>query len=70
MLSDKARAVEDLVSSVGWEYVKSYLQEAIDLYTTNLLSCELEDVMFYRGKVEALKGLLCYIESVKEEEEE
>ncbi len=62
----KASVLEELTTTKGWEFIKTYITGRIQEFTTKAIVSgfkDMEEYQFYRGEVSGLRTLLIEIEN-------
>ena len=57
--------IENMLSSDGWQHVKSFIDDRILDHKNQLQTCALEDVMKHRHKIEAYTSIYTQINSLQ-----
>lgn len=63
-------AIQDLISSNGWQYVESFIKNRVDDCKAKLVTCKLDEVMDNRSKIIAYGTIDSFIKEALEDPEE
>lgn len=57
-----AELMREMVDSEAWQCVEGYIKDRIEDHKKQLMTCQIEDVIKHRAKVEAYGSVLLHVQ--------
>lgn len=64
---NKGTAIWEMTQTEGWQIIRSQIANEIDIETTDLLDCPIDEVIQHRETIKAFKKVLEMVETAEKE---
>ncbi len=67
---DRGRAVWEMTQTEGWQFIKSLIDQEIEIESKDLLDCPIEEDLEHKQMIKAYRKVLSMVDSVIKERNE